>query len=445
MGNINHIKAYLLGLLVGSGKVDENTFVIDLPFKKWGMDPERMNIIAIDILTKICQYFNSSYNFNVTYEIVNGKWLILPMKNSDISILKKDLEFLGLPYGGFLLSTVDLSTAKIILKGENIGSFLSGIFDARASLTLSHRRFTDDAPVVSVEIPGSTQNFKFVVQLCAWLTDLGSITDQILYNHPNQHSASDPGYTNWKKGFKIRFLVSSFLTRYSFALQAKSQDVTHIHKNQKKVEQIPCILRKLGAPSPVSVHIDQNSNELPDSVRGKLFFHYHHFCAILGCHHAPVNEIKKLVETKNKFINFFPRLSKGTINDLMKTFEYINVEYFPHLKISNHKIKVSEFLRHCDFKGFDGARQGIAYLFADFLKGKRHSGSMEEIINKHINDILCVKAIGETFNSPLLVVNPVNDRAFICSSVENELNQKLINTRIVSKNLDVYLSDKERD
>src|SRR5690606_26617431 len=130
-----------------------------------------------------------SYNFSITYEIGNGKWLIRPIDNSDISVLKEDLKFLGLPIGGFLLSSVDLSVAKTKLSGVNVESFLSGIFDTRASLTLSHRRFTDDAPVVSVEIPGSTRNFKFVVQLCSWLTDLGSITDQILYNHPNQHAA----------------------------------------------------------------------------------------------------------------------------------------------------------------------------------------------------------------------------------------------------------------
>ncbi len=439
MEPINHIKAYILGLLVGSGKIDENTFVIDLPFKKWGMEPKRMNIIATDILSKICQYFNSSYNFNVTYEIGNGKWLILPIDNSDISSLKNDLQYLGLPIGGFLLSTADLSTAKSKLVGINISSFLSGIFDTRASLALTHRRFTNDAPVVSVEIPGSTRNFKLVIQLCSWLTDLGSTTDQILYNHPNQHSGSDPDYKGWKKGFKIRFLVRSFLTQYSFALQAKSIDVTIIEKHQRKEEQIPCVLRKLRTPSPVSVHTDQNSDELPIDVRNKLFFHYHHFCAVLGCQHAPIEEIRKLVKHKSSYINFFPQLSKGTKAELLKKLKEIQSKYFPELEISTHKVKVSRLIEHQDFERFTGIDQGVAYLFADALNGKRHRGSMEDIINKHTTEILTLITIGKTFDSPLLVISSINERAFICSSVNNSLNQQLIKTKISVDSLTVNL------
>ena len=443
MSKINHIKAYLLGLLVGGGKVDTKTFVIDLPFKKWGMEPKRMNIIAVDILTKICQYFNDTYNFNVTYEIGNNRWLIRPIAGANIDPLIKDLQDLNLPTGGFLLSTVDLSVVKSKLTGISVESFLSGIFDTRASLTLSHRRFNDDAPVVSVEIPGSTENFKFVVQLCSWLTDLGSITDQILYNHPNQHAASDPDYKGWKKGFKIRFLVKSFLTQHSFALQAKSIDVTTIEKTQKKEEQIPCYLRKLRMPAPVTIHSDQNSSELPVEVRNKIFFHYHHFCAVLNCPHAPKGEIEKLIKQKNSLINFFPRLSKGSKKELKKTFEQIQSTYFPETEISKQRIKVSELLKDDKLVDFSGLEQGIAYLFAKSLNGKRHIGPMSKILDECSENIVFVFAIGSGFNSPLLVVNTVNQRAFICSSVSNKLNQDLIKKKITVKGLNVNIHQDE--
>lgn len=439
MNNINHIKAYLLGLLVGGGKIDKGVFVIDLPFKKWGMEPKRMNIIAADILTKICQNFNNTYSFNVTYEIGNNKWLIKPIDGADISPLIEDLKFLQLPTGGFLLSTVDLTFAKTQLVGISVESFLSGIFDTRASLTLSHRRFNDDAPVVSVEIPGSTKNFKFVVQLCSWLTDLGSITDQILYNHPNQHSGSDPNYTGWKKGFKIRFLVKSFLAQHSFALQAKSIDVTKIQKHQKKEEQPPCYLRKLKQVSPVSVHSQQNSDELPEEVRNKIFFHYHHFCAVLGCPHAPVEEIAKLVKQKNALINFFPRLSKGTKDELTETITNIQLTSFPSKEISRYKYIVKNIIENDIFKSFSGLDQGIAYLFAPELNGKRHIGSMAEVIQNSLENEVDILSIGNDFDSPLLIINQLNDRAFICSSVGNKLNQELIKKHIKTINLTVNL------
>jgi hypothetical protein len=403
------------------------------------MDPKRMNIIAGDILVKICQNFNNTYNFNVTYEIGNNKWLIKPIDGADISSLIKDLEFLNLPTGGFILSKVDLTTAKAQLSGISVESFLSGIFDTRASLTLSHRRFNDDAPVVSLEIPGSTKNFKFIVQLCSWLTDLGSITDQILYNHPNQHSGSDPDYKGWKKGFKIRFLVKSFLAKHSFALQAKSIDVTKIEKQQKKEEQLPCYLRKLKQVSSVSVHSEQNSEELPEEVRNKIFFHYHHFCAVIGCPHAPVDEIKKLVKQKNALINFFPRLSKGTSKDLKKAFIAIQTSYFPDEIICKYKFKVKNVIENEIFKSFAGLDQGIAYLFAPELNGKRHTGSMAEIIQSSLNNVITIMTIGKDFDSPVLIINTTNERAFICSSVGNKLNQDLIKKHIKINNLTVNL------
>ena len=181
----NHDKAYIIGLLVGGGTISENTFLINLPYDKWGMNPQNMNIIATDILTKICDKFRKYYDFSVTYEIGNKRWIIKPIGEINLQSLKNDLNELGLPFQNELINKADLSVTKTKLEGIQVEHFLSGIFDTRASLAKSHRRFNDDAPVVSIEIPGSSKNFKFVVQLCSWLTELGTITDQILYNHPN--------------------------------------------------------------------------------------------------------------------------------------------------------------------------------------------------------------------------------------------------------------------
>ncbi len=436
---INHNKAYILGLFVGNGTISKDTFIIKLPFKKWGMQPELMNKIATDILTKICNKFQVSYSFAVSYEIGNSEWTIKPISNPNISELKKDLADLGLPTTGFLLNSSNLEVAKEKLQGIQLEIFLSGIFDTRASLTKSHRRFTDDAPIVSLEIPGSTKNFDFVIAICSWLTQLGTTTDQILFNHPCQHSASDPTYKGWKKGFKIRFLVNSFLAQHSFALQAKAIDVEQLKLAQIKNEQIPCIERKLRKPSPVSIHQDINSNSLPQNLRNKLFFHYHHYCAVLGCPFAPLKEIEKLVVDYKNYIFALPRLEKGTNTEIKQSFQNLAQTHFSDKKILSRIQTVQELLSEREIKKYLDLEQGVAFLLSDTLNGKRHIGSKEIILQSNMNTSLKIWFVSETHLSPLLIENKANNRSVLVSALKSEINQKLIDKHIKIKGLEVII------
>lgn len=436
---INHDKAYLLGLLVGGGTITNNTFIIKLPFRKWGTDIRNMNQIAIDILTKICKKFEKCFDFPVTYIIGNSEWRIVPIEKVNISILKSDLKSLGLPVEGFLLNTADLSIAKKILKGIANESFLSGIFDARASLTKSHRRFSDNAPVVSVEVPGSTKNFQFVIQFCSWLTELGSVTDQILFNHPNQHSASDPSYRGWKKGFKIRFLVKSFIAKHSFALQAKAIDVQKIEKSQVREEQLPCIKRKIRKPSPVCIHSEINSNQLPIKVRNKLFFHYFHFCVQFGCPYAPVREINKLVKEYQEYIFVLPRLEKGNKAEIEERYKAISQTYFPEKKLVYRDITVGDIWEEEDYSEYHELEQAIAFLFSSKLNGKRHVGSMSKIIKKAEKNSLRIVYPDSTNGYPLFLINAKNNRASIISNLHGLLNQNLIRKHIRVNNVEINL------
>lgn len=427
---INHDKAYVLGLLVGGGTISNRTFVIKLPFRKWGMNPEKMNKIAVDILTKICDKFQKSYNFPVSYEIGNSVWSINPIGTPDLSELINDLESLNLPTEGFLLDKADLTKSKNELKGIVTENFLTGIFDTRASLTKSHRRFTDEAPVVSLEIPGSTKNFLFVVQICSWLTDLGSVTDQILYNHPCQHASADPTYKGWKKGFKIRFLVKSFLAKHSFALQAKAFDIKELEQNQEKNAQEPCHKRKIRKPSPVCIHSDIDSSDLPVEVRNKLFFHYFHFCAVLGCKHAPIEELKKIVDSYPEYVFVLPRSEKGTKEEMHKGFESLKSKYFSEKELESEYLSVEQILGDEKLKNYLELEQGLAFLFSEKLNGKRHSGSKDAIINKNKSCNVLITKAKSTDGFPLLISNDDNKRACIISSLHSELNQRLINEKI---------------
>lgn len=434
---MNHDKAYIIGLLIGNGTISKETFLIKLPLKKWGMQPEKMNKIAKDIITKICNKFNSNYKFHVTYEIGNGQWIIKPIGKPDISELETDLKSLGLPYNGFLLEKVSLNVVKQKLKGINVENFLTGIFDTRASLTKSHRRFTDTAPVVSLEIPGSTKNFEFVISICAWLNELVTTTDQILFNHPCQHAPSDPTYKGWKKGFKIRFLVNSFIAKHSFALMAKAVDIEELKSIQEKNEQETCLNRKLSKPSPVSIHNEINSDTLPKSVQNKIFFHYHHYCAVLGCKYAPLKEIQKIVLNYSDYIFVLPRLEKGSKEEIETSFNNLNSKYLKDIDLVENKITIEEALKDETFKKYYDFQQGLAYLFAEKLNGKRHSGSMNEIFKNNAHNFLIVRKPKGYILPSLLIYNEENNRAILVSALLSELNQKLIKKHILVDNLDV--------
>ncbi len=422
-------KAYCLGLLVGGGVISSKTFKITLPFNKWGMNPQNMGAIARDVLTKISVLFQKSYNINISYDIGNKKWFLLPVENANIDEIKNDLKILGLPNSGNLLNCARLTVTKDKLDSIYAESFLSGIFDARASLTKTHRRFNYEAPVVSIEIPGSTKNFKFVVDLCSWLTELGTITDQILYNHPCQHSPANTNYKGWKKGFKIRFLVKSFLAKNSFAMKSKAVDIIKLEKTQIKEQQLPCLDRTPRKSHVVSIHSDIGSLDLPEEVRNKIFFHYHHICAVLGCPFAPKKRIKELVENYNKMILIFPRLLKGPFVEIKKEFKTCQSNYFPKAKVKNTGCLVQKLVS--DFKKYNDIESAIAFLFSKKLNGNRHIGPKHDIINPNLTQKVTVYQLHGYSDAPIMLKH--QKRAAFLSCTESKENKKVIEN-IVSLN-----------
>lgn len=431
-------KAYILGLLVGGGTIASTTFTIYLPYKNWGETPQRMSEIARDILTRIQSKFNSAYNISITYEIGNGRWTLVPTESADLEEIIVDLGRLGLPTVGCLLNTANLSALDGLLTPLKLKSFLSGVFDARGSIAASHRRFTNSAPIVSLEIPGSTRNFALVTQLCQMLTRCGSVTDQILYNHPCQHSSYDPTYKNWKKGFKIRFLAKTFLARYSFALQAKSVEISELERLQTISQQAPC-LERISTASAVSVHEDINSPDLPPEVRGNLFLHYHHICAVLGCPYAPIDAVNDMVANANDYIYMFPILSKGEIEKLRPYFYEIINRHYEGVRIVHQRLSCRSILSAFPYESYKGIKGALAYLFSERVKGKRHCGSQDEIIESSLGHSIHVYSPDEN-DSPVLLRNQRNGRAAIISSAASDTNKRLIRSKVSISGDHIYVS-----
>lgn len=438
---LNQDTSYLLGLLVGGGEVSDGTFTINLPFSKWGSDPDIAAQISRDLLTHVRPIFKKIYNIDVDYiRSASGDWILKPLhalNAEQLSKMQSDLAALDLPTKGQLVIHANLGGAREKLSGIKGELFLSGIFDARASIAGSHRRFTDEAPIVSIEIPGRNSNFRFVVQLCAWLTALGSTTDQILYNHPNQHASKNPQYANWKKGFKVRILVKSFLSKHSFTMKSFATGATDLAGNQRIQDQLPCKQRLIDDPGVKVIHRDNSHPNLPQEVRGKVFLHYFHICAAMGCPYAPVDQVKKIVKNYSKFVSVFPLLQKSTYEEALISFENLNRKFFEDVTVQIDNFQIKSILSRYDGEGYGSLTLGLAYLVDSELKGRRTSGNATEILEKNSSAVVEVRSLVSDESPPIFLGNKNLNRGVIVSSHEGLANQRALTEKIEINGIDI--------
>jgi Tat protein secretion system quality control protein TatD with DNase activity len=86
-----------------------------------------------------------------------------------------------------------------------------------------------------------------------------------------------------------------------------------------------------------------------------------------------------------------------------------------------------------------GIEQALAFLTAEKLNGKRHSGPMEEILTNNENTVLSLHSFENTRNEPIMIVNNINDRAIICSNISSSTNQNLIVDNTKTNGYDIKL------
>ena len=442
-------KAYLLGLVIGGGIFGnaEDVFSICLPYKKWGSyleNPQRAGEIAGDILRKVGQMFRAVYNLSVQYETTpGGTWTILC--EGDTTMLKKDLSYYGIICEGELRGNADLSLVIEELVDDNLKRrFIAGLADTIGSMAKSQRRFTDEHQIISFEIKG--YNFKFVCDLCRLLYSINCIPDQINWNHPNIHCTNDPYYNQWNKGFKLRILLDQYAQFGAFAFRTKAETSNENRRLQRETHTAEiCETRDMHI-TPSAVHPAENDVRLPEIIRGGHYIHFRHFCAVMGCEHAPYCKIKKQFEHLGELINPFPILHKDTyiqIEEILKAdsllsgrnYNIVNINVGSLLKIYNEN-RNSLLYGTSASNGYPIAEilQAVAYVIADDneLSGKRPKGYIQ-IIERHANDnqSLSVEVRKPDLLTPLVIVgngrgaligakNPDVYRRLVVNSPENE-------------------------
>lgn len=390
-------KCYLLGLLVWGGIMKSWSIQIVLPFNKWGkleLDPSRWWLIAEDILKRVKPIWRNVYEVDVSYQIWNWNWTIILDSVSDK--LRSDLAALGLSDVWEFRQNADITKIEGLFRNdEMVRQFIAWMVDTVGSLAESHRRFTNDFQIISFEFMG--KNFSLVLSMLRLFFRMGIIPDQVLWNHPNQHSWFDRYYSAWKKWFKIRVVLDDYTLRGSFVFQSKKLSA---EKNRR--------LQEAGAKTSswkdyridghTCVHTDENSVWIPESIRGRHFVHFTHLASYLGVEFpGALDEIKN----PEKHICPFTILTKGSFDEIQSiilsepylqqttyTRQSMNLAHIYQCFTANRNALV---FGKTDKDGFpvNMVLQWAAFVIAAskwITKGKRVLGSYEEIIEHEISN-----------------------------------------------------------
>lgn len=398
---MNNDKAYLLGLIIGGGIFGnaEDVFCIRLPFKKWGSyldNPKRVGQISLDIMKVVSPMFRSIYGLTVSFEASENLWTILC--HGDNSLLKEDLESYGISCEGEICANVDIGTISAELIDDNLKRrFVAGLADSIGSMAKSHRRFNDSHQILSFEVKGN--NFNFVCELCGLLHSINCIPDQVNWNHPNIHCTKDPYYTAWNKGFKLRILLDQYAKFGAFAFRTKAESSIENRSLQQQVHTaLPCLEQKVKI-TPSCIHPAEHDSYLPRLVRGGHYIHYRHFCAVLGCKHAPYDKIKAEFAKLGELIIPFPIICRGSIDEIEaiiakdsllaeRNYSHFNVNVA--LLLAQFKDDNNALLYGTNLENGYPIKEilnSLAYIIANEneLYGKRPKGYLD-IIKRHVAD-----------------------------------------------------------
>ena len=390
---MNTDRAYLLGLLVGGGNLGVSSLSISFPYKKWGqlgLHPVRGGNIAKDFLTKVQPLFRNEYKMDVSYKI-EPNWRIYSSSLTDD--LVNDLKEYGLPINGDIRDTADIGQIEKKFNSGCKRAFIAGLADTVGSLAASHRRFSNQYQIISFEFKG--RNFKLVASISRILEELGCAPDQILWNHPNQHSGSDKYYRSWKKGFKIRVPIDDYIAKGSFLFQTKKSSATeNIELQEGHKFSVKNKRKRFTMEGAKTIHIDENSTWLPEYLRGYHFIHNQHFAVVLGAAKESPELISEL-ENLEKHVNPFTILTKGSRDEieaivqsdkLLKDREYENKKFDIDALIALYKKNPNGLIFGTKEKGYpvNQVLQGMAYVIGATLvykvKGKRVVGSFIAVL-----------------------------------------------------------------
>ncbi len=267
---------------------------------------------------------------------------------------------------------------------------------------------------------------------------MGCIPDQILWNHPNQHSGTDRYYRAWKKGFKIRVALDDYLLKGGFVFQAKKLSA---EENKELQDQPNTVVGKeTKIEGRTTLHIDEDSDWLPPYIRGLHFIHYTHLAELFGIGLSN-GKIKSINDFK-KYVCPFTILSKGDkdeINAIVEKEEYLrktkykfigcDIDFLADIFKKDRNALLSGLAKSDGFP-INQIMQGIAYIYAattkSKIKGKRVLGNYNDLINENIDEIKKLKIKVGLPNRGTCLLIEGDFFSCLVGYVNDDFNEKLI-------------------
>ncbi|MHA1440120.1 MAG: hypothetical protein ACTSPD_21445 [Promethearchaeota archaeon] len=323
---VGYEKSYLFGIILGGGKIVNNRLIITFPFRRWGnymTNPDKAGQISQDLIEFLRPKFRANFSCDFSFEVAENEWKIF-IDNYDN--IRNDLISYGVNLIGKFVKNVSINGLANQMTNREKKYFIAGLADVAGSVNPQHRRFNDNYQIISIEIPGF--NYELIKDICCIFHDLEFPVDQILWNHPNMHSGHNPIYMNWKKGNKIRVLANEFIDQLTFGFRSKTISAEEnvrvmVDEGVSNPSLCPEKFQEQFRLKEKSLHLDENSELLPESIINSHYIHMGHICCAIKCPYAPYQLIREKIQSSEigHYFSYFPVILKGSTNEIQY---YIN-------------------------------------------------------------------------------------------------------------------------
>lgn len=276
---MNNQMAYLIGMILGNGEVQRNTFnttiTIEIPHKNLkddeGLD---VSVYVKSSLMDIRDVIEPLLGHSLSISQKRTVTIITFSKPNEDYAIREILRFIG---SGIRHSTMKMNDELFEITNDQKKELLRGIADVTGYIRRSNMAFGQEGcHRVYIEIPG---NWQFVIDLANLLKTLDIPIQTIDFGHPNFRDSNLRKYNErkinyWKKEHQIKIWANEFLPigfniiHKQHTLEKYAEELLD-YLDEKKTHKFywEKQIRLRIKPS----HPMENSEDLPPIIRGKHF------------------------------------------------------------------------------------------------------------------------------------------------------------------------------